>query len=215
MTKLEKLDALLRKQEPAAAPTPHIYWHAGQVTAQARMGGVGRRAATVWLTGLSGAGKSTLACALEKMLVEAGRPAYVLDGDNLRHGLNRDLGFTPEDRQENIRRSAEVARLMNDAGLIVIAAFISPLRRDRELARSIIGVDDFIETHISTPCGVCEERDPKGLYRKARAGLIPEFTGISAPYEAPEHPALTIDTGSMPLAQACELLFEHLAKRYI
>lgn len=215
MSKMDNIDTAAARPVPAAAePGRHIFWHAGQVTEQARAQQSGQRPATVWLTGLSGAGKSTVASGLEKMLVDAGRAAYVLDGDNLRHGLNRDLGFSPQDRQENIRRSAEVARLMNDAGLIVIAAFISPLRRDREMAREIIGVSEFIEAYVSTPCGVCEQRDPKGLYKKARAGLIPEFTGVSAPYEAPLQPALSIDTGSMPLERACALLFDHLAKRF-
>lgn len=198
-----------------AGGAPHIFWHAGQVTAEARSRQAGQQAATIWLTGLSGAGKSTLACALEARLVGAGRPAYVLDGDNLRHHLNRDLGFSPRDRQENIRRSAEVARLMNDAGLIVICAFISPLREDREVARAIIGVDNFIETYVSTPCAVCEERDPKGLYKKARAGLIPEFTGVSAPYEEPLRPTLALDTGVLSLDQCCERLFLHLSLRFV
>ncbi|MYN43420.1 adenylyl-sulfate kinase [Duganella sp. FT109W] len=190
---------------------PHLHWHASGVTAAARQARLGQRAATVWLTGLSGAGKSTLAGALEQRLVAAGHAAYVLDGDNLRHHLNRDLGFSPADRQENIRRSAEVARLMNDAGLIVICAFISPQRSDRALARSIIGEANFIETHVCTPCAVCEARDPKGLYQKARAGLIPEFTGVSAPYEAPLAPALALDTGSLSLELACDRLLHHLA----
>lgn len=201
--------------EVGSGGAPHIFWHAGQVTAEARSRQVGQRAATVWLTGLSGAGKSTLACALEGRLVGSGHPAYVLDGDNLRHHLNRDLGFSPRDRQENIRRSAEVARLMNDAGLIVICAFISPLREDRAMARAIIGDANFVETYVSTPCAVCEERDPKGLYRKARAGLIPEFTGISAPYEVPLQPALALDTDSLSLDQCCEQLFQHLSQRFL
>lgn len=194
---------------------PHIFWHAGQVTPEARGRHAGQQETTVWLTGLSGAGKSTLACALEERLVRAGRPAYVLDGDNLRHRLNSDLGFSPRDRQENIRRSAEVARLMNDAGLIVICAFISPLREDRDMARMIIGAGNFIETHVSAPCAVCEERDPKGLYRKARAGLIAEFTGVSAPYEVPLQPALTLDTGTLSLEQCCEQLLRHLSQRFV
>ena len=169
----------------------------------------------MWLTGLSGAGKSTLASALEKKLMAAGHMAYVLDGDNLRHHLNRDLGFSPADRRENIRRSAEVARLMNDAGLIVICAFISPLRSDREIARDIIGSGNFVETYVSTPCAVCEERDPKGLYKKARAGLIPEFTGVSAPYEVPLDPAMVLDTDELSLEQACEQLLEHLSYRFL
>jgi adenylylsulfate kinase len=207
MGKLDKIDG--------AAGAPQVFWHASQVTAQARSRQAGQQAATVWLTGLSGAGKSTLACALEKKLVAAGHMAYVLDGDNLRHRLNSDLGFSPADRRENIRRSAEVARLMNDAGLIVICAFISPLRSDREIARDIIGADNFVETYVSTPCAVCEERDPKGLYKKARAGLIPEFTGVSAPYEVPLEPAMALDTGELSLEQSCERLFAHLSNRFL
>jgi adenylylsulfate kinase len=194
--------------------TPNLFWHASGITAEARRHQAGHRAATVWLTGLSGAGKSTLACALEGRLIGAGRMAYVLDGDNLRLHLNRDLGFSPSERQENIRRSAEVARLMNDAGLIVICAFISPLRSDREMARQIIGADNFVETYISTPCTVCEERDPKGLYKKARAGLIPEFTGISAPYEVPLAPSLALDADALSLEQCCDQLFRHLSPRF-
>ncbi|OEZ46360.1 putative adenylyl-sulfate kinase [Duganella sp. HH105] len=145
----------------------------------------------------------------------SGHPAYVLDGDNLRHHLNSDLGFSPADRQENIRRSAEVARLMNDAGLFVICAFISPLRQDREMARRLIGADNFIEVHVSTSRKLCEARDPKGLYKKARAGLIPEFTGITAPYEAPLAPALSLDTGALSLNSACELLYQQLSRRFV
>jgi adenylylsulfate kinase len=192
----------------------NIYWHAGQITARDRARSLHQRPATVWLTGLSGSGKSTLACAVEKLLIEAGHATYVLDGDNLRHHLNRDLGFTPQERQENIRRGAEVARLMNEAGLIVLAAFISPLREDRAMACDIIGAENFIEAYVSTPCAVCEERDPKGLYAKARAGLLPQFTGVSAPYEAPLEPALVLDTERLPLAQASRLLFQHLAPRF-
>ncbi|WP_296947613.1 adenylyl-sulfate kinase [uncultured Massilia sp.] len=197
------------------AATPRVFWHASGVRAEQRQRQLRQQAATVWLTGLSGAGKSTLACALEQRLFREGRTAFILDGDNLRHHLNSDLGFTAHDRRENIRRSAEVARLMNDAGLIVICAFISPLRSDRDLAREIIGADNFIETYVSTPCAVCEERDPKGLYQKARAGLIPQFTGVSAPYEVPPAPALTLDTDALTLAQACEQLFRHLTPRFL
>lgn len=207
--------AKMDKMNEVSGAAPHLFWHPSQITMETRSRHAGHRAATVWLTGLSGAGKSTLACALEGRLVGTGHPACVLDGDNLRHHLNRDLGFSPRDRQENIRRSAEVARLMNDAGLIVICAFISPLREDREMARQIIGAGDFVETHVSTACAVCEERDPKGLYQKARAGLIPEFTGISAPYEAPLRPALTLDTGTLSLQQCCEQMFQHLSQRFI
>lgn len=194
---------------------PQVYWHAGTIATEQRCQRLGQQAATIWLTGLSGAGKSTLACALEQRLFNEGRTAFVLDGDNLRHHLNSDLGFTARDRRENIRRSAEVARLMNDAGLIVICAFISPLRSDRELARQIIGAGNFIETYISTPCVVCEERDPKGLYQKARAGMIAEFTGVSAPYEVPLEPALVLDTEQLSVEQACDRLLQHLMPRFL
>lgn len=163
---------------------------------------------TVWLTGLSGAGKSTLAFSLEKRLFDAGLVVYVLDGDNLRHGLSRDLGFSEDDRTENIRRVSEVAALMNDAGLIVITAFISPLRSDRAMAREVIGRGRFVEVHVATPLPVCETRDPKGLYRKARKGEIPEFTGISAPYETPEHPDIALSTENIDVAVATDILFQ-------
>lgn len=202
------------RQDMKDSAGSNIYWHPGHITAGDRARAMGQRPATVWLTGLSGSGKSTLASALEKMLIDAGHAAFMLDGDNLRHHLNRDLGFTPQARQENIRRGAEVARLMNDAGLFVLAAFISPLREDRAMAADIVGADNFIETHVSTSCAVCEQRDPKGLYAKARAGLLPGFTGVSAPYEAPLAPALVIDTASVPLAQACRMLYQHLAQRF-
>ena len=168
---------------------------------------------TVWLTGLSGAGKTTVAQALAQALKAQGRPVAVLDGDQLRHGLNRDLGFTPEDRHENIRRTAEVARLMNGAGLTVIAAFISPYRADRAMASAIIGATHFIEVHVSTPLAVCEARDPKGLYEKARAGQLAQFTGVSAPYEAPLAAALTLDTGALALEESVERLCRHLRQR--
>ena len=152
---------------------------------------------TLWFTGLSGSGKSTIAKLLEKTLVDNGRICFLLDGDNIRHGLNKDLGFSPEDRKENIRRIAEVAKLMNDAGLIVLTAFISPYREDRDMARQIIGDENFREIYVSTPLAACEERDPKGLYKKARAGQIKGFTGIDAPYEPPENPALVIETETL------------------
>jgi adenylyl-sulfate kinase len=157
---------------------------------------------TIWLTGLSASGKSTLAFALEQRLVELGHACYVLDGDKIRHGLNRDLDFTKEGRAENIRRVAEVARLMNDAGLIVIAAFISPLMSDRAIARSIIGDDSFIEVYLSTSLSVCESRDPKGLYLKARSGDVKEFAGISAQYELPVSPDMTFDTHHISIEQS-------------
>lgn len=157
-------------------------------------------ARTLWFTGLSGAGKSTLARALEAHLREQGRPVFVLDGDELRTGLNRDLGFSPEDRAENIRRVAEVARLMNLAGLTVLVALVSPFARDRIAARGIIGTAAFREIHVSTPLPVCEARDPKSLYKRARAGHIPDFTGIGSPYEPPADPDLSVDTTHAAIA---------------
>ena len=168
---------------------------------------------TVWLTGLSGAGKTSIALALVQALKAQGRAVALLDGDQLRHGLNRDLGFTPQDRHENIRRTAEVARLMNAAGLTVIAAFISPYRADRAMAADIIGAAHFIEVHVSTPLAECEARDPKGLYAKARAGQIAQFTGVSAPYEAPLSPALSLDTGVLALQESVGRLCRHLQQR--
>ena len=153
----------------------------------------GHRGAVIWLTGLSGSGKSTLSMALERRLHELGKQVYVLDGDNVRFGLNADLGFSPEDRTENIRRIGEVGNLMAQAGLICITAFISPYREDRDRARKAAG-EHFAEVYVKASVEMCEQRDPKGLYKKARAGEIPEFTGISAPYEEPEAPELVIDT---------------------
>jgi adenylyl-sulfate kinase len=175
----------------------NLTWHKPQITAEDRHKLYGNKPCTVWFTGLSGSGKSTLAFALERELVEMGHACYVLDGDNVRHGLNRDLGFSPADRSENIRRIAEVAKLMNDAGLIVICAFISPYRADRDNARQIVGEGIFVEAYISASLETCEARDPKGLYAKARQGGIANFTGISAPYEAPLKPEIVIDTGKL------------------
>lgn len=172
----------------------NLVWHHGSVSHLDRQKLFGHQPRTLWLTGLSGAGKSTLAMALEAHLLDAGSACYVLDGDNVRHGLNKDLGFSPEDRRENIRRIAEVARLMNDAGLIVISAFISPYRADREMAREIIAPERFMEVYLSTPLAMCEERDPKGFYKRARQGGIAGFTGINAPYEEPLTPSLVLDT---------------------
>jgi len=188
----------------------NIFWHSGKVSAERRKERFGHHSATIWLTGLSGAGKSTVAYELERMLLEEGKYCFVLDGDNIRHHLNSDLGFSANDRKENIRRTAEVARLMNQAGLIVISSFISPLREDRAMAREIIGAGNFIEVYVSASIQVCESRDPKGLYAKARAGKISDFTGISAPYEPPVNPALTIDTGKLPLEEAARTLLHYL-----
>ena len=185
----------------------------GLLSSEDRAALLGQRPATVWLTGLSGAGKSTLAFALEHNLSSKGHACFVLDGDNVRHGLNCDLGFSAEHRAENIRRIAEVARLMNDAGLIVLSAFISPYRTDRELARQIIGADRFIEVYVATPLAICEQRDVKGLYQRARSGDIANFTGINAPYEPPESPLATIDTSSTTLDSALVQLTKILMPR--
>lgn len=170
----------------------HLHADAGRVDAAARAGILGHRACVVWFTGLSGSGKSTIARQLEADLVAQRRLAYVVDGDNLRLGLNRDLGFSAEDRQENIRRASAVAALFADAGLIVITTFISPFRADREKAREAIGRGRFVEVFVDAPLPICEQRDPKGLYRKARRGEIPEFTGISSPYEPPLSPDVVL-----------------------
>jgi adenylylsulfate kinase len=191
-----------------------VTWHRSKVGAADRACLLRQEPATVWLTGLSGAGKSTIAFELERRLMDGGHLAYVMDGDNVRHGLSRDLGFSPEDRSENIRRIAEVARLFNDAGLVVITSFISPYRQDRAVAREIIGHGRFIETHLSTELSVCEQRDPKGLYRKVRQGGIAEFTGISAPYEAPEEPELRIDTGRMSVDESVSAIMGRLARLF-
>jgi bifunctional enzyme CysN/CysC len=201
------------KAERAVEPVRHVTWHTGQVTADDRARLLRQRPATVWLTGLSGAGKSTVAFALERRLFDAAQAAYVLDGDNVRHNLNRDLGFSPLDRAENIRRIAEVARLMNDAGLIVITAFISPYLEDRRMAREIIGAEHFLEVHLSTAIEVCEGRDPKGLYKRARSGEIAGFTGISAPYEPPLTPALSLDTAVLGVDRCVDSLMGLLAPK--
>jgi len=170
----------------------------------------GHHGALVWLTGLSGAGKSTIAIALEQRLHALGIHSYLLDGDELRLGINRDLGFTPEDRVENIRRAGEVARLMVDAGLVVIAAFISPYRADRQMVRERFAPGDFLEVFVDTSLAVCEQRDPKGLYARARRGEVPNFTGISAPYEVPESPELRIDTTVCTADDAASIILHRL-----
>jgi adenylyl-sulfate kinase len=201
-------------QKPASHPvkSAHLTWSHGEVDAAQRAARNGHRSAIVWLTGLSASGKSTIARALERELFERGMQVFVLEGDNLRHGLNRNLGFSPEDRSENIRRAAEVAKLLADAGVIVIAAFISPYRADRAAAREIArtGGHPFVEVFVNAPLEVCEARDPKHLYQKARAGQVKEFTGISAPYEPPDAPELELRTDRQTpeqcVAQAVGLL---------
>jgi len=195
------------KNSPRSAD---IHREDGSITRQARESYFGHRAVTVWCTGLSGSGKSTVAKALEARMFNDNRPVYRLDGDNLRFGINRDLGFSKEERRENIRRAAEVAKLFNDAGVSVICSLISPMREDRERAREIVGPESFVEVYLSAPISECERRDPHGLYRKARAGEISEFTGVSAPYEAPEQADLELDTSKLSVEESVELLIRKL-----
>lgn len=184
----------------------NVTWHEGIISRADRYQCLGARGATIWFTGLSGSGKSTIATALEEALVRGGVFAYRLDGDNIRHGLSKNLGFSVEDRHENIRRIGEVARLFNDAGVIAIASFISPYRADRDAVRALHRELDlvYLEVFVDTPLEECERRDPKGLYAKARAGEIKGFTGIDDPYEKPETPEMVIDTATCPVAQAVE-----------
>jgi adenylylsulfate kinase len=193
----------------------NIVWHQGAVTRNDRAQLNGHRGCTVWLTGLSGSGKSTIAGDLEKRLLERGVRTYILDGDNIRHGLNKNLGFSPEDRTENIRRIGEVAKLFTDAGLVAITAFISPYRADRDQVRAIMQAGDFIEVFVDCPVEVCEQRDVKGLYKKARAGEIKEFTGISAPYEAPAKAELTINTAGQSVEESAKQILEYLERQGI
>jgi adenylylsulfate kinase len=196
----------------AESKSTNITWHEGHITREDREAVLGQRGATVWLTGLSGSGKSTIAVAAEGALVESGRLAYVLDGDNIRHGLNSNLGFSPEDRSENIRRIGEVARLFTDSGVIVFSSFISPYRADRDAVRALMGEGDFVEVLVDASLETCESRDVKGLYQKARAGEIPEFTGISAPYEAPENPEVVLDTNGQSVEESVTQLIAYLEK---
>ncbi len=193
-----------------AVAATNIVWHEASVDRAARAQQRGHRSAILWFTGLSGAGKSTLANAVNGELFRRGLATYLLDGDNIRHGLCKDLGFSDADRVENIRRIGEVAKLFLDAGVITLTAFVSPFQSDRARARALVDAGDFIEIHCSADLQVCEERDTKGLYAKARAGVIKEFTGISSPYEAPENPELRIDTGSQSLEDCVSQVIAHL-----
>jgi adenylylsulfate kinase len=191
----------------------NIHWHEPTIFRADREKLNGHKSVILWFTGLSGAGKSTLAHAVEDHLHQRGARTFVLDGDNVRKALCKDLGFTDADRTENIRRIGEVARLMLDAGLIVMTAFISPFRKDRALARGLVPQGDFIEIYCNADLAVCESRDPKGLYKKARAGQIPDFTGIGSPYEPPENPELVLDTGRTPLLECVGQVLEYLKSR--
>lgn len=193
----------------------NVVWHPGSVTRIRREKNNGHDSVLLWFTGLSGSGKSTLAHAVEERLHQDGCVTFVLDGDNVRHGLCADLGFTEQDRVENIRRVGETAKLMLDAGVITLTAFISPFRRDRERVRALFPHGDFIEVYCHCPIDVCEERDVKGLYKKARAGLIPHFTGISSPYEEPCSPELVVDTSVMSLELSVTKVLELLVERGI
>jgi adenylylsulfate kinase len=190
----------------------NITWHAGQVSRTDREKLLGQRGCTIWLTGLSGSGKSTIAVAAEKALAQKGRLTYILDGDNIRHGLNANLGFSPADRTENIRRIGEVSKLFTDAGIIVFTSFISPYRADRDAVRKIMGEGDFIEAWVQASVDTCESRDVKGLYKKARAGEIKDFTGISAPYEEPLKPEVVLDTNGQTVDQSVAALVAYLQK---
>jgi bifunctional enzyme CysN/CysC len=193
----------------------NIQWQALSIDKDARSRLKGQQPCVLWFTGLSGSGKSTIANMLEKRLHALGRHTYVLDGDNLRHGLNKDLGFTDADRVENIRRVAETAKLFVEAGLIVMVSFISPFRSERRMARELFQEGEFVEVYVDTPLDVCETRDPKGLYRKARAGLISHFTGIDSDYEVPERPELTLNTSKTAVDALTETLLAELRRRHV
>jgi len=193
----------------------NLTWHIGEVDREARAAAHGHRGAVLWFTGLSGSGKSTIGHRVERMLIERGAFAYVLDGDNIRHGLNSDLGFSPEDRVENIRRIGEVSRLFADSGALVVSAFISPYREDRDRIRGLMGPGEFVEVFVDTPLEICEARDPKGLYKKARAGEISNFTGLDAPYEAPVSPEVHLETAGLSIDEAAAQVISYLEEQKI
>jgi len=196
--------------EPKAT---NITWHHSAITKEQRRTHLKQKSFVLWFTGLSGSGKSTISVALEDALFQRGNLVYRLDGDNIRHGLNKNLGFSPEDRTENIRRIGEVAKLFVDAGVIAMTAFISPYKADRDLVRKLLADKEFIEVYVECSVEECEKRDVKGLYAKARAGEIKEFTGISAPYEAPEQPEIKINTEQLSVEQAVQSIIEQLVKQ--
>jgi adenylylsulfate kinase len=201
------------KTQPLAST--NTVWHHATVTRERREAHNGHRGAIIWFTGLSGAGKSTLAHAVEEELHQRGCSTFVLDGDNVRHGLCGDLGFSAQDRVENIRRVGEMAKLFMETGVIVLTAFISPYRADRERVRGMVAHGDFVEIYCDSPIAVCESRDVKGLYKKARAGQISDFTGISSPYEVPENPELTVDTGAAELKTCVQQVIGEMMQRSI
>jgi adenylylsulfate kinase len=193
----------------------NITWHDAEITRDDREEMLKQKGVVLWFTGLSGSGKSTLAHAVEKTLYDKKHLTTVLDGDNIRHGLNKNLGFSPEDREENIRRIGEVAKLFTDAGVIAMTAFISPYIKDRDQARSLVEKGRFIEIYCKCSLDACEERDPKGLYKKARAGEIKQFTGIDAPYEEPENPEIIVETDKLSLEQSAEKVIAYLKRQGI
>lgn len=195
--------------------TNHLTWHQTAVTKEERIRMHGQRGAVVWFTGLSGSGKSTLANAVDYKLYQERRRSYILDGDNIRHGLNKDLQFSAKDRVENIRRIGEVANLFVDSGQIVLTAFISPFQEDRERTRKLFEEGEFIEVYVKCPLETCEKRDPKGLYQKAREGIIPEFTGISSPYEEPARPELIIETDKLSIEQGADAVINYLKENKV
>lgn len=190
----------------------NITWHDGAITSADRERLLSQKGAVLWFTGLSGSGKSTLANAVEEKLFEMGHLTFILDGDNIRHGLNKNLGFSPENREENIRRIGEVSKLFCDAGVITMTAFISPYRADRDKARVLVAEGRFVEIYVKVPLDIAEQRDPKGLYKKARAGEIKEFTGISAPYEEPVNAELIVETGKKNLEESVQVVIDYLKK---
>lgn len=194
------------------AESKNITWHNAKVTKEDRRKRMGHKSAVLWFTGLSGAGKSTLSVEVEKELHKRGIHTYILDGDNMRHGLNKNLGFSPEDRKENIRRIGEVAKLFVDAGVMILTAFISPYQEDRDGVRALLDEDEFVEIYVKCSVEECERRDPKGLYEKARAGKIKNFTGISAPYETPVNPELTVPTDQQTLEESVEQVIAFLER---
>ncbi|MEH7381882.1 adenylyl-sulfate kinase [Bacillus sp. JJ1533] len=193
----------------------HIIWHQSTVTKQDRQQQNQHKSCVIWFTGLSGSGKSSLANALDQVLFSKKIQSYVLDGDNIRHGLNAGLGFSKEDRKENIRRIGEVSKLFVDSGQIISTAFISPFREDRNQVRNLFPHGEFIEVYVKCPISICENRDPKGLYKKARNGEISDFTGISSPYEEPDHPELVIETDQLTISQSVERIIDYLKQKEI
>ena len=196
----------------AEVKATNVVWHEGHVSRKKRESLLKQRGCLIWLTGLPSSGKSTIAFTVEHLLMAQGRLAYVLDGDNVRHGLNKNLGFSAEDRAENIRRIGEVGKLFTDTGILTFTSFVSPYKADREAVRALMAAGDFAEVYIDTPVALCEERDPKGLYKKARMGEIQNFTGVSDPYEPPDHPDLVIQTATCAPEEAAGMMI-HLLKR--